>query len=74
MSRKIDFDPIKEDKDGVKAKRMIWSTKTLDLAIKGLGEGRKLVANPFYENNTKLLKGVNLLKLKLFILFLLSLY
>lgn len=57
MSRKIDFDPIKEDKDGVKAKRMIWSTKTLDLAIKGLGEGRKLVANPFYENNTKLLKG-----------------
>lgn len=57
MSRKIDFDPIKEDKDGVKAKRMIWSTKTLDLAIKGLGEGRKLVANPFYENNIKLLKG-----------------
>ena len=57
MSRKIDFDPIKEDKDGVKAKRMIWSTKALDLAIKGLGEGRKLVANPFYENNTKLLKG-----------------
>ena len=57
MSRKIDFDPIKEDKDGVKAKRMIWSTKALDLAIKGLGEGRKLVANPFYENNIKLLKG-----------------
>ena len=57
MSRKIDFDPIKEDKDGVKAKRMIWSTKTLDLAIKGLGEGRKLVANPFYENNIKLIKG-----------------
>ena len=57
MSRKIDFDPIKEDKDGVKAKRMIWSTKALDLAIKGLGAGSKLVANPFYENNIKLLKG-----------------
>jgi hypothetical protein len=27
------------------------------MAIKGLEQGRKLVANPFYENNTKLLKG-----------------
>lgn len=57
MAKKIDFNPIKEDRDGVKAKRMIWSSKSLDLAVKGLGEGRKLVANPFYENNTKLLKG-----------------
>lgn len=57
MAKNIDFNPVKEDTDGVKAKRMIWSTKALDLAIKGLGEGRKLVANPFYENNIKLLKG-----------------
>lgn len=57
MSKKIDFNPVKEDRDGVKAKRMIWSSKSLELAIKGLGEGRKLVANPFYENNIKLLKG-----------------
>ena len=57
MAKKIDFNPVKEDKDGVKAKRMIWSSKSLDLAVKGLGEGRKLVANPFYDNNTKLLKG-----------------
>lgn len=57
MAKKIDFNPVKEDRDGVKAKRMIWSSKSLDLAVKGLGEGRKLVANPFYENNTKLLKG-----------------
>lgn len=57
MAKKIDFNPVKEDKDGVKAKRMIWSSKSLELAVKGLGEGRKLVANPFYENNTKLLKG-----------------
>ena len=53
MAKKIDFNPVKEDKDGVKAKRMIWSSKSLDLAVKGLGEGRKLVANPFYDNNTK---------------------
>ncbi len=57
MAKNMDFNPIKEDKDGVKAKRMIWSSNALELAIKGLGEGRKLVANPFYENNTKLLKG-----------------
>jgi hypothetical protein len=52
-----DFNPVKEEKDGVKARRMIWSSKTLELAIKGIEQGKKLVANPFYENNTKLLKG-----------------
>jgi len=51
------FNPIKQDKDGVRAMRVIWSTKTIDMALKGLEEGRKLVANPFYDNNTKLLKG-----------------
>lgn len=54
---KSDFNPVKEEKDGVKARRVIWSTKTLDLALKGIEQGKKLVANPFYENNTKLLKG-----------------
>ena len=53
----IEFNPVKEDKEGVLAKRTIWSTKALELALKGIDEGRKLVANPFYENNTKLLKG-----------------
>ena len=52
-----DFNPVKQDKDGVMAKRVVWTSKSLDAAIKGLVEGRKLVANPFYENNTKLLKG-----------------
>lgn len=51
------FNPIKEDKDGIIAKRMIWSSEALRLATKGLEDGRKLVANPFYENNIKLLKG-----------------
>lgn len=51
------FDPVKEDKDGVRAKRVIWSSRALQLAFEGLKQGRKLVANPFYENNTKLLKG-----------------
>lgn len=52
-----EFNPIKEDRDGVRAKRVIWSTKSLNSALKALEEGRKLVANPFYENNTRLLKA-----------------
>ena len=51
------FNPVKEDTAGVQAKRAIWSSKSIDLALEGLKQGRKLVANPFYENNTKLLKG-----------------
>lgn len=51
------FNPVKMDKDGVQAKRVVWSTEALKLALKGLEDGRKLVANPFYENQTKLLKG-----------------
>lgn len=54
---KESFNPVKEDKDGVIAKRMVWSTQSLNLALKGLNEGKKLIANPFYENNTKLLKS-----------------
>jgi hypothetical protein len=51
------FNPIKEEKEGIRAKRAIWSSKALNLALNGLEQGKKLVANPFYENNTKLLKG-----------------
>jgi hypothetical protein len=51
------FNPVKEDLSGANAKRAIWSSRSLDLALEGLKQGRKLVANPFYENNTKLLKG-----------------
>lgn len=51
------FNPVKEDKDGILAKRAIWSTNALNLAIDGIKQGRKLMANPFYDNNTNLLKG-----------------
>ena len=51
------FDPVKEDKDGIRAKRMVWSTKSIELAIKGIIAGKKLIANPFYEKQTSLLKG-----------------
>lgn len=39
------FNPIKEDKDGIMAKRMIWTTEALKLALKGLEDGRKLIAD-----------------------------
>ena len=55
--KNADFNPVKEDLSGVQAKRVIWSTRALDLAFEGIKQGRKLIANPFYENNTKLLKG-----------------
>lgn len=57
MAKYTEFNPVKEEKDGVKARRTVWSTKALDLALAGIEQGKKLIANPFYENNTKLLKG-----------------
>lgn len=51
------FNPIKEEIGGKKAQAVVWDTKTLNLALQGLGKGMKLVANPFYENNPKLLKS-----------------
>lgn len=53
----MSFNPVKEDKDGVRAKRVIWSTEALSNALTALGQGKKLVANPFYSNMTPLLKG-----------------
>lgn len=53
----VKFNPVKQDVDGKQAMRMIWSTESVELGLKGLKEGRKLIANPFYDNNTKLLKG-----------------
>lgn len=53
----MSFNPIKESTDGKKAHAVIWSTSVIEKAIKGIEQGKKLVANPFYEKNTKLLKG-----------------
>ena len=55
----VKFNPVKQDADGKQAKRMIWSSESIELGLKGLEEGRKLIANPFYENNTKLPKIIN---------------
>lgn len=50
------FNPVKQTKDNDSSK-IIWTTKALSQAISALAQGKRLVANPFYENNTKLLKG-----------------
>lgn len=51
------FNPIKEEIGGKKVEGIIWTTKVINTALSGLEKGKRLVANPFYENNTKLLKG-----------------
>jgi hypothetical protein len=50
------FNPIKEDKEG-KVNKIVWSSETINKAISGINEGKKLISNPFYENKTYLLKG-----------------
>ena len=57
MTAQVEFNPVKVDQEGKKAMRVIWSTKAINQALIGLDQGRKLVANPFYENNSKILKA-----------------
>ena len=51
------FNPVKEETGGIRAKRVVWSTDSIALAIQALTQGKKLVANPFLDNNVLLLKG-----------------
>ena len=51
-----EYDPVKYDKGGKEAEKVIWTTKSLEAAVKALNEGLPLKANPFVGKNTKLLK------------------
>lgn len=51
-----EYDPVKELKGGVEASRVVWSTKSLEIAVDALSKGLPLKANPFCGTNTKLLK------------------
>ena len=53
---KTTFNPVKEVKGDQRSQAIQWTSAILDVAVKGLGKGKRLVANPFYENNVKLLK------------------
>lgn len=54
---KVQFNPIKETVDGKRAQNIVWSTKVLEIAVKGMNDGKRLIANPFYEGNTNRLKA-----------------
>ena len=47
---------IKYEKNGKEAEKVIWSTKSLNAAVKAINEGLPLKANPFCGKNTQLLK------------------
>lgn len=51
------FNPVKEERGDEASKRAIWSTQSIELALKARERGQRLIANPFYDNNVKLLKA-----------------
>lgn len=53
---KSTFNPIKEIRGDQRSQAIQWTSEILDVAVNGLGKGKRLIANPFYENNVKLLK------------------
>lgn len=57
IKSKAGFNPVKNDTENGKSSKVVWSTEALDTALEGLDQGFKLKANPFYDNNTKLLKA-----------------
>ncbi len=50
------FDPVKELKGGEQSAKVVWSTKSLDMAVDAIKKGLPLKANPFCGTNTLLLK------------------
>ena len=50
------FDPVKELKGGEQSAKVVWSTKSLDMAVDAIKKGLPLKANPFCGSNTLLLK------------------
>lgn len=51
-----EYDPVKVPKDGKEAERVVWSTKSINIAVDAISKGLPLKANPFIGKNTKLLK------------------
>lgn len=51
------FNPVKIEEGDQRAKRVVWSTKSIELAKLAKEKGQKLIANPFLDGN-----NINLLK------------
>lgn len=56
MSNKKIYNPVKEEGPS-RSSKVIWSTEVLRVATEALDAGKRLKTNPFYERNTKILKG-----------------
>ena len=54
-SKNSEFDPIKYDKSG-NTDSVVWTTKSLNVAIDAINKGIPLKANPFCGKNTQLLR------------------
>ena len=50
------YDPVKREIGGAEAEKVIWSTKSLEAAVKALNEGLPLKANPFCGKDIQLLR------------------
>ena len=57
IAKDKEFNPVKEQIGGKAAERVIWSTYSLNAAVKALQQGLPLKANPFIGKNTKLLRA-----------------
>lgn len=55
-SFEYNFNPVKDLKGNEQAQSVVWSTKSLNLAVEAIKKGLPLKVNPFIGNNTKLLK------------------
>ena len=51
-----EYNPIKLNKDGSEAERVIWTTKAFNLAVDAIKKGLPLKSNPFCGKNVQLLK------------------
>ncbi|MCH5167483.1 MAG: hypothetical protein J1F35_06260 [Erysipelotrichales bacterium] len=51
-----EYNPVKEQIGGKGAEKVIWTTKSLNMAVEAISQGLPLKANPFCGKNTKLLR------------------
>ena len=51
-----EYNPVKELKGNVESAKVIWSTKSLNMAVDAIKKGLPLKTNPFCGTNTLLLK------------------
>lgn len=51
-----EYNPIKDKIGGEAAEKVVWSGKSLEMAVEGIRKGLPLKSNPFIGKNTQLLK------------------